>query len=398
MGKTGTTARAGEGFVYDPAGDVGGAHATIDAYLAECAAIEAARRPGQGGCYVEGILAEIHETALALIAHAAPSPPLHAALDRLSWLDEHGRGRRSARHGVGQGLYLHVLVRRLVERRPGLSVADLRRLLVVVTAHVLSVPRHLDVYHAHWYFWLFIRVLPREAGTPDRIIPLRDELRGFLDWAPWYTFFAGMRQGLFAYAEVVDDFPTGYIGAGEGWADLARADLRAMDPAERDAWRALVADALRAPDTPAIIPPATWLTTTRPWVDAIGPARYAERAAPWLARLARPDATVLCDQHALILRTVLWGLYHCPAAPRLAAIVADVAATGYRTVPAHPLGQKPKGHCSTALGRACLAYLERISPDIALPALRRIATAPTSTRGQKAIAASLARAERRVTA
>lgn len=394
MAATGMRARDGAGFTYDPAGELGAAHAAIDAYIAQCAAIEAARSPGQGGTYQEQILVDIHHEAVALVARSESSALLRAALDRLAWLDEHGRGVRGARHGEGPGAYLHVLARRLVERRPGLSVADLRRLLAVVNAHVLPVPRYRDVYQAHWYFWLFIAVLPRAASTPERITPLLDELRGFLDWAVWYTFFPLMRRQMLDYADVVDDFPTGYIGAGEGWADLARADLRAMDMAQRDAWHALFADALRAEETSAFIPPAAWLTAARPHVDAITSVRYAERAGAWFARLAQPNATVLCDQHVLILRTILWGLYHCPATPALADVVADVAVTGYRTVPAHTLGHKPKGHCSTALGRACLAYLERIVPAVALPALSRIAATPPSPRAQKAIAAALARTQR----
>ncbi len=393
MATTVTGARAGEGFAYDPAGELAEAHAATDAYLARCASIEATLRRGEGGKYIEGILAEVYDAASALVARTDPSPRLRAALDRIAWLDKRGYGRRGARHGEGQGNYLHVLVRRTVEMRPGLGVENLRHLLAVVNAHVLPVPRHRDVYHAHWYFWLFIKVLPREAGTRERIDPILGEIRGFLDWAVQYTFFPLMRRDMLDYAELVDDFPTGYIGAGEGWADLARADLRAMGAAERDAWRARFTHAIRAAETPAFIPPAEWTAAARPHVDRIGPARYAERASSWLARLARPDATVLCDQHILILRTVLWGLYLCPPTPRLAEVAAEVALTGYSVVPAHILGQKPKGHCSTALGRACLAYLERIPPDMALPALHRIAAAPSSPRGQKAIAASLARGE-----
>lgn len=390
-----TTAQTGARFQYDPAGDSGAAHAAIDAYLAQCAAIEGAHRPGQGGAYREGILVEIHHAAAALVAHAAPSPLLHAALDRIAWLDEHGRGRRGARHGEGHGIYLHTLVRRLVELRSGFSVTDLCHLLAVVNAHILPVLRHGDTYHAHWYFWLLIAVLPREAGTPERVGPLLDGLSGFLDWAVWYTFFPLMRRDMLAYADVVDDFPTGYIGAGEDWADRARADLRAMDAAEREAWRALFGAALYADDTPAVIPPAAWTDAARPTVDAIDPARYAGRAAAWLVCLTQSDATVLCDQHALILRTLVWGLYLCPATPRLADIMADVAVTGYRPAVAHPLGQKPKGHRSTALARACLAYLERSAPAVAVPALRRILVSAPSPRAQKAITAALARAERR---
>ena len=153
-----------------------------------------------------------------------------------------------------------------------------------------------------------------------------------------------MRREMLDYLTTVDDFPTGYIGAGEGWADLARIDVRAMERGERDAWRDLFTTAIRTEETSAFIPPAPWLAATRAHIDAIGPTRYVARAEAWLGRLAQADATVLCDQHELLLRMVLSGLYHCPPTARTAETVADVAVIGYTTVPAHPLGQKPKGH------------------------------------------------------
>jgi len=144
--------------------------------------------------------------------------------------------------------------------------------------------------------------------------------------------------------------------AGERWADAARADLAAMDAAERAAWSALFRQAANAD---AARPSAKWQKATAALVTALGRARLLERLGAWLPLVEKPKelrkvgwafVAPISDGNTRLLVTLAWALGGGgePEAARLAGDLANTCLT--KIAGFGPVSSKVGNACVWALG------------------------------------------------
>ncbi|WP_165250427.1 DUF4132 domain-containing protein [Paludisphaera soli] len=83
---------------------------------------------------------------------------------------------------------------------------------------------------------------------------------------------------------------------GEAWSDAAIADLEAMEPARRAAWRALFASCQEA-GAGGGKPTARWLKAAAPLVDAVGRDEFRARFLAWAPLVDRPRTGKIPARH-----------------------------------------------------------------------------------------------------
>lgn len=145
--------------------------------------------------------------------------------------------------------------------------------------------------------------------------------------------------------QLIGDNASYYLAPGEFWADTLNGDVSSRPPAEREAWRELLAHTLTATSSK---PSKKWLTTAMNLVKAVGSDQFRSCLDRWLSLVPKGNSVlkirrnlhesrgvteVIHQENANSLRGMLWIIPELPDAEKFGRLVTGVALSAYKKVP-----------------------------------------------------------------